>query len=97
MKASFLMGVIEKLEVTSWLSDIDEEALVALESPLLKFEITQNLVNEFGDVTGKEIEIISIGVNKSNGKVYGKKASEASYFILTNETLLKLSIPLLDE
>lgn len=97
LKAIFLMGVIEKLEVTSWLSDIDEEALAALESPLLKFEITQNLVNEFGDVTGKEIEVISIGSNKSTGKVYGKKASEASYFILTNETLLKLSIPLLDE
>ena len=97
LKANFLMGVIEKLEVTSWLSGIDEEALVALKSPLLKFEITQNLVNEFGDVTGKETEIISIGVNKSNGKIYGKKASEASYFILTNETLLKLSKPLLDE
>jgi hypothetical protein len=97
LKANFLLGVIENLEVTSWLSEDDKEAASSLETPLLTFEITQNLVDEFGDTTGKETEVISIGVNRETGLIYGKKASESLYFTLADEVVLKLSIPLLDE
>lgn len=97
LKANFLMGVIENLEVANWLSENDEEAAAALQSPLLTFEITQNLVDEFGGEIGKETEVISIGLNKTTGEIYGKKASEGLYFTLSEETLLKLSIPLLDK
>lgn len=97
LKANFLIGVIESLEVTSWLSENDEEAAAALEAPLLTYEIIQKVVDEFGGVTGQAAEVISIGVNKANGKIYGKKSSENLYFTLPDETLLKLSIPLLDE
>jgi hypothetical protein len=97
LKANFLMGVIENLEVKNWLSEDDEEAASALENPFLKFEIQQHLVDDFGDNTGEVTEIISIGVNKTNGKIFGKKSSENLYFSLSDETVLKLSIPLLDE
>ncbi len=97
LKANFLIGVIENLEVTSWLSDDDEDAATALESPFLTFEITQKLVDEFGGETGVKTEVISIGVNKATGKIYGKKSSEGLYFTLPEETVLKLSIPLLDQ
>jgi Domain of unknown function (DUF4340) len=97
LKANFLMGVIESLEVTNWLSEDDEEAALALEKPMLTFEIQQRLVDEFGDKTGEVTEVISIGVNKKTGKIFGKKSSENLYFSLSDETLLKLSIPLLDE
>ena len=97
LKANFLMGVIENLEVKNWLSEDDEEAASALENPFLKFEIQQRLVDEFGDKTGEVTEVISIGSNKSTGKIYGKKSSENLYFSLSDETVLKLSIPLLDE
>ncbi len=97
LKANFLMGVIENLEVTEWLSEDDEEAIKALENPFLKFEIQQRLVDDFGDKIGEVSEMISIGVSKTSGKIFGKKSSENLYFSLSDETVLKLSIPLLDE
>lgn len=97
LKANFLVGAIESLEVTSWLSENDEEAAAALQNPSLKFEITQNLVDEFGDVAGMETEVIAIGIDKTTGKIFGKKASEGLFFALPEETISKLGIPLLDE
>ncbi len=97
LKANFLMGVIENMEVTEWLSEDDDEAIKALENPFLKFEIQQRLVDEFGDKTGEVTEVISIGASKTSGKIFGKKSSENLYFSLSEETVLKLSIPLLDE
>jgi hypothetical protein len=97
LKANFLMGVIESLEVKEWLSEDDEEAIKTLENPFLKFEIQQRLVDEFGDKTGEVTEVISIGVSKGSGKIFGKKLSENLYYSLSEETVLKLSIPLLDE
>ncbi len=97
LKANFLMGVIESLEVKEWLSEDDEEAIKTLENPFLKFEIQQRLVDDFGDKTGEVTEVISIGVSKTSGKIFGKKSSENLYFSLSEETVLKLSIPLLDE
>jgi hypothetical protein len=97
LKANFLVGAIESLEVTSWLSENDEEAAAALENPSLKFEITQNLVDEFGDEAGMETEVIVIGIDKTTGKVFGKKASEGLFFTLPEESISKLGIPLLDE
>jgi hypothetical protein len=97
LKANFLMGVVEGLEVTNWLSVEDEEAKSALQNPLMTLEIKQRLVDEFGDETGEVIETIVFGSNKSTGKVFGKKLSENLYFSISDETILKLSIPLLDE
>jgi hypothetical protein len=98
LKANFLMGVVESLEVNNWLSEDDGEAKLALENPMLTFEIKQRLVDDFGDATGNEVtEVITIGVNKATSKIFGRKSSENLYFSLSDETVLKLSIPLLDE
>ena len=91
------MGVVEGLEVTNWLSEEDEEAKSALQNPLMTFEIKQRLVDEFGDETGEVTETIVFGSNKATGKIFGKKSSENLYFSISDETILKLSIPLLDE
>lgn len=97
LKANFLMGVVEGLEVTNWLSEEDEEAKSALQNPLMTFEIKQRLVDEFGDETGEVTEVIVFGSNKTTGKIFGKKSSENLFFSISDETVLKLSIPLLDE
>jgi hypothetical protein len=97
LKSNFLMGVVEGLEVTNWLSEEDEEAKSALQNPLMTFEIKQRLVDEFGDETGEVTETIVFGSNKATGKIFGKKSSENLYFSISDETILKLSIPLLDE
>jgi hypothetical protein len=97
LNANFLMSVVEGLEVTNWLSEDHEGAKLALEKPLLTFEIMQRLVDDFGDETGKVTEVITIGVNKITGEIFGKKSSENLYFSLSKETKDMLSIPLLDE
>lgn len=97
LKANFLMSVVEGLEVTNWLSEEVEEAKAALQNPLMTFEIKQRLVDEFGDETGEATEVIVFGSNKITGKIFGKKSSENLYFSISDETVLKLSIPLLDE
>lgn len=97
LKANFLMGAIESLEVDKWLSEEDVDAVSAVENPVLTFEIKQQLVDDFGDRTGEVTEIIIIGADKSTGRFFGKKSSDNSYFSLSDETVLKLSIPLLDE
>ncbi len=97
LKANFLMGVIESLQVVEWLSADDPEAIEALQNPFLGFEIAQRTVDAFGDETGEIRETLNMGLHPRNRKVYGKKTSDGSCFILSDETVMKLSVPLLDE
>lgn len=97
LRANFLLSALENLQVSSWLSPLDETAVSALKEPFLTFEITQRTVDEFGDRTGEKTYIIIIGVDRESGEFYGQKSSEDSYFKLSEETVLKLSVPLLDE
>lgn len=97
LKANFLMGVIESLQVIHWLSADDPDAVEALQKPFLSFEIVQHTVDEFGGSTGEVRETLSIGIHPRNGKTYGRKSSDGSHFTLPEEALLKLNVPLLDE
>lgn len=97
LKANFLIGVIENLQVSSWLSKDDPEVQESLKDPLLTLEITKRLVDEFGDQTGVMVETISIGFHKATAKFYGKLAPQDHYFSLPDETCLKLGFPLLDQ
>lgn len=97
LKANFLMGAIESLQVIHWLSEEDQEAQEALKKPFLNLEIVQHTVDEFGGSTGETREILTMGIHPRNGKSYGRKASDGSCFTLPEEALLKLNVPLLDE
>jgi len=97
VRADFLLGVLENLQVTRWLSPADEIAASALESPALTFELTENTVDEFGDPTGKKTQILTLSPDPVTRQVYGKLSDEPSFFSLTPEIFLKLSVPLLDD
>lgn len=97
LKANFLMGVIESLQVIDWLSEDDQDAVEALGKPFLIFEIVQHTVDEFGDTTGETRETLNFGIHPRNGGAYGRKSSDGSHFTLPEEALLKLNVPLLDE
>lgn len=96
-RANYLIGVLENLQVTRWLSPKDETAALILEKPTLSFDITQGMVDEFGSIPGEIKQTLTLAVDPESRQVYGKVSTEDSYFILASETFLKLQIPLLDE
>ncbi len=96
-RANFLIGVLENLQVSRWLSPNDETASLILEKPTLSFDIMQGMVDEFGAIPGEIKQTLTLAVDPESRQVYGKVSTEESYFILAPETFLKLQIPLLDE
>lgn len=96
-RASYLLGILENLQVARWLSPTDEAALSALEKPTLTFQITENTIDDFGDINGTSQKTLSLAVDPETKTVYGKTSTDPSPFTLPAETFLKLSIPLLDQ
>jgi hypothetical protein len=92
--ASYVLTSLENLQVASWLSPTDADATKALASPALSFTITENTVDDLGDVNGSK----SVTLTLAHGRniVFGKISSDPSPFTLTPENYLKLAIPLLD-
>ncbi|MFK7851462.1 MAG: DUF4340 domain-containing protein [Akkermansiaceae bacterium] len=97
IRANFLLTVLENLQVEDWLSHEDAAAVEALKNPALRFELTENTVDEFGDKTGEKKQTLLLSPDPKTRKVYGKIDSDPSYFNLSPEVFLKLSISLLDE
>ena len=97
LKANFLIGVIENLQVTNWLSPTDELAATVLETPLLSFEIVEKTVDDFGDETGEKTETLLFGVHPETRLIFGKKVSEGSCFTISEDAFRNLNMPLLDE
>ncbi len=96
-RATFLLGVLENLQVTRWLSPADESAAAALQNPTLTFELTENMIDDSGETSGKKTEALSLALDTSNQVIYGKLTSDPSPFILAPEAYVKLNIPLLDQ
>lgn len=93
--ASYVLTSLENLQVVSWLSPMDEDAIKALSSPALSFTITENTVDDFGDNNGSK----SVTLTLAHGRniVFGKISSDPAPFTLTPENYLKLAVPLLDQ
>ncbi len=96
-RASFMLGVLENLQVSRWLSPADEQAVTALLAPEVVFKVTERTVDEFGDATGESTETLSLALDPESQTIYGKRSNEPALFTITPETYLKLSIPLLDD
>lgn len=96
-RANFLLNELENLQVTRWLSPSDEAALAALQTPVLTFALTENRIDDFGDVNGTLQKSLSLAFDRETNTVYGKVGSDPSPFTLSPETFVKLSIPLLDQ
>lgn len=97
IRAEFVLGALENLQVAEWLSSADEKAASVLATPLLTFELKENTVDEFGDKTGEKTQTLIVSPDAETRKVYGKIDSDPSFFTLPPEIFLKLSIPLVDE
>ncbi len=96
-RANFVLEVLENLQVSRWLSPLDEQGLTALLAPTLTFVVTERTVDEFGDPTGESSETLYLTLDPETQTIYGKRSNEPAMFTITPEAYLKLGIPLLDE
>lgn len=95
-KANFLLGILENLQVSRWLSPSDEAAALALANPTSSFTLRENVIDDLGENTGTRTLRLDIAADPSGRTIYGKRSDDPVPFTLDPESFLKLSIPLLD-
>jgi hypothetical protein len=96
-RANYILTTLENLTVARWLPPADEAAAQALSKPALTFTVTENTVDDFGDISGAKARTLTLAPDPATNLIYGKLSSDPSPFTLDAETFLKLSIPPLDE
>jgi hypothetical protein len=99
-RADFVLGILEGLKVTRWLSPTYESAATALDSPSLVFRVIEKATNEDGDFSGlqtREVRFAPGSAGPNPGFYYGRASSDTHPFLLDRETYQKLSINLTDE
>jgi hypothetical protein len=96
-RANYILTTLENLTVARWLPPADEAAARALSKPVLTFTVTENTVDDFGDISGAKARTLTLAPDPTTNLIYGKLSSDPSPFTLDAETFLKLSIPPLDE
>ncbi len=99
-RANFLLGILEGLKVTRWLSPDDESATAALARPSLVFKIIENATDDTGEITGRltrELILAPATTGANPGFYYGRLGSDAYPFLLDRDTYGKLAVGLLEE
>ena len=99
-RANFLLGILEGLKVTRWLSPDDESATAALARPSLVFKIIENTTDDAGEISGRvtrEVILAPATTGANPGFYYGRLGSDANPFLLDRETYGKLAVGLLEE
>lgn len=96
-RANYLLGILEGLKVTRWLSPEDESAAKALQSPSLAFKIFENAVDQMGDVTGRVTrDLILAPAGASPAFYYGRLGDDPQPFLLDRDTYGKLATEVLE-
>lgn len=98
-RANFLLGVLEGLKVTRWLSPDDESANLALLKPSLEFKVVEDTTDEMGDVTGRstrEVALAPATAGENPLFYYGRMGADQHPFLLDRETYGKLATELLE-
>lgn len=99
-RAKFLLGVLENTYVNRWLSTGDTSAATALLSPALVIKAAVQKFNEDGDATGfeiRELKIAPVTAGAANRFYYGMVNTDPHPFILDEETVGQLAVPLFDD
>jgi hypothetical protein len=92
-KANRLLDHLMNLNVSRWLLPSDEKAAAALESPLLTIIVSQEAVNEVGDVVGLDGSILTTAASPDDPNIfYGRLSDEPNPFILDRETFMKIAL-----
>ncbi len=97
LRANFILTTLENLAVARWLAPNDEAAAKALAKPMLTFAATENIIDDFGEVSGSQTRTLTLATDPKANLIYGMLSTDPSPFTLDAETFLKLGIPPLDE
>jgi hypothetical protein len=99
-RANYLLGILEGLKVSRWLSPDDESAAKALLSPTLVFKVIEKTTNDVGDFTGLVSREITLAPGNSSinpAFYYGRLNSDSNPFLLDRDTYGKLVTELLEK
>lgn len=98
-RANFLLGLLEGLKVTRWLSPEDASAANALAAPTMIFRIIEKATDDVGDFKGlitREVALAPGAAGPNPGFYYGRLSGEIYPFLLDRETYTKLATELLE-
>jgi hypothetical protein len=98
-RANYVLGILEGLKVTRWLSPTDEAAATALTSPLLTFTVMEKATDDLGDFKGFITRSVRLAPNIPGPNprfYYGRLDSDPHPFLLDRETFGKLATDILD-
>jgi hypothetical protein len=100
VRANFLLGILEGLKVSRWLSSTDENAAAALKSPTLTIHTVEFAVDDEDETTGvldRSITLAPAAPGENPGFYYGRLGNDNHPFLLDRETYLKLTLNLLEK
>jgi hypothetical protein len=97
-RANFLLDRLVGIECDRWLARDDPAALAALAQPPLRITVFENEVDEFGDKTGEIRRNIGFAPAPDHpGFFYGILLGDSHPFLVAEETVLNLAVPLFEE
>lgn len=99
-RASFMLGVLEALKVTRWLSPEDESANEALLTPSLAFKIIENTTDDMFNVTGHstlELRLAPGSTAQNPAFYYGRLGADGQPFLLDRDHYQQLATELLEK
>jgi hypothetical protein len=97
--ANYLLGALEGLRATRWLSPDDASAEAALRQPSLGFWVLEDTTDDVGDVTGRitrELQLAPSAPGPRPAFYYGRLAGDPQPFMLDRDTYLKLATELVE-
>jgi hypothetical protein len=98
--AKILLGALEALEVTRWLSPSDADANSALAQPTLTLTVEERTVNDLGETSGvekRELKFAPMPGAATPQFYYGRLTGDTHPFLLDRATFDKLAVEVLVE
>jgi hypothetical protein len=97
-RANHMLDHLVGIECERWLAVDDEEARAALARPTLRISVFENEIDEFGDAIGEIRRDIGFAPAPGHpGFHYGLLLGEPHPFLIPNETIMRLTLPLFDD
>lgn len=100
VRANYMLGILEGLKVTRWLSPDDASARAALENPSLTFKVIEKGTDDNDAFTGlisREIILAPATLGANPGFYYGRLNSDTNPFLLDRETYGKLATDVMEK
>ena len=97
-RANFLLDRLEGIESDRWLAADNAAAFAALAEPFLRISVFENEVDDLGDPIGEIRRDIGFAPAPEHpGFFYGIRLGERHPFLIAEDTVRNLALPLFDE